>query len=170
MKRQAAVPFRLKRGQDRFTATTVTSVEEVVHGLLRLDGDRVVVQWRLTRRTDRVGTMDMRSDEEREAVREVVVPLEGVAAAAVRPRRWAPWAGPELVLRAADLRAFEEVAGEGGLKLDHPAELVLGLRRADLLAAEEFCAEVVLALAERALESASDERLPGTGRPALPEA
>jgi hypothetical protein len=56
-----------------------------------------------------------------------------------------------LVLRAADLGAFEEVTGAGGLALAHPSELVLRLRRADHLTAEEFAAELALALAERTL-------------------
>lgn len=153
MTRFAAVPFHLTRSRDQFTAASVTSTREVIHGLLRLEGDRLVFQWRLTRRTEHMGAMDMRADEEREAVRELIVPLSGVAGATVRRRRWAPWQGSRLTLRAADLRAFEEVAGEGGLKLDHPAELVLGLRRADVLAAEEFAAEVTLAVAERSLAS-----------------
>ena len=69
------------------------------------------------------------------------------------------------MLRASDLRAFEEVAGEGGLRLDHPAELLLDLRRADLLPAEEFAAEVALAVAERALGEVEDvPRLPPTAR------
>ena len=163
MTHQAAVPFRLSRGQDEFTAGSVTSTTEVVHGLLRLDDDRLVVQWRLARRTEHMGAVSVRSDEELEAVRELVVPLAGLAGAAVRRRWWAPWRGPLLVLRAADLRAFEDLAGEGGLRLDHPAELLLGLRRADLLLAEEFAAEVALAVAERALgEMGEVPRLPPT--------
>lgn len=42
------------------------------------------------------------------------------------------------MLTGADLRAFVEIAGEGGLRLDHPAELVLRVRRSDSLAAREF--------------------------------
>jgi hypothetical protein len=162
MTRQAAVPFHLVRSQDQFTGATVTSTREVIHGLLRLEGDRMVVQWRLARRTDHMGAMTVRSDEELGSVRELVVPLAGVAGAQVRRRWWLP-RNPVLVLRAADLRAFEEVAGDGGLKLDHPAELLLGLRRSDLLVAEEFAAEVTLAVAERALGA-------GEAMPPLPPA
>lgn len=162
--RQAAVPFHLRRSSDAFAGGSVTSTTEVVHGLLRLEGDRIVVQWRLARHTEHVGAMSVRSDEEMEAVRELVIPLSGVAGAELRGRRWLPWNAPLLVLRAADLRAFEEVAGEGGLKLDHPAELLLGLRRADLLTAEEFGAELAMALAERAL--AADERARALPSPA----
>lgn len=150
---RAAVPFHLVRGQDQFTASTVTSTKEVIHGLLRLEGERLVFQWRVARHTDHIGAATMRSDDELEAVRELVVPLSGMAGAELRRRWWIPWGAPRLVLRAADLRAFEEVAGEGGLRLDHPAELVLSLRRADRLAAEEFAAEVALAVAELALGS-----------------
>ncbi len=171
MKRFSAVPFHLARGADEFTASTVTSTKEVIHGLLRLEGDRLVFQWRAARHTDHIGAASIRSDEELEAVRELVVPLAGVAGVELRRRWWLPWSAPHLVLRAADLRAFEEVAGEGGLRLDHPAELVLPLRRADRLAAEEFTAEVALAVAERELASGGGAREapldPPDSRPAL---
>jgi hypothetical protein len=58
------------------------------------------------------------------------------------------------VLTAADLRAFEEVAGQAGLSLDHPAELALRLRSEDRAAGNEFVGELELALAERALAAA----------------
>lgn len=162
--RQAAVPFHLRRSRDAFSGMDVTSTTEVIHGLLRLEGDRLVIQWRLARHTEHVGAVSVRSDEELEAVRESIVPLGGVAGAAVRRRWWAPWAPHALVLRAADLRAFEEVAGMGGLKLDHPAELLLGIRRSDLLIAEEFAAELALAVAEHALPGSED--VPTVRRPA----
>ena len=165
MARQAAVPFHLSRSQDQFAGGTVTSTKEMIHGLLRLEGDRLVVQWRLARRIEHMGAMAVRSDEELGSVRELVIPLSGVAGAAVRRRWWLP-RNPVLVLRAADLRAFEEVAGEGGLKLDHPAELVLGLRRGDTLTAEEFAAELAMAVAERGLAADHAERLLRAASPA----
>lgn len=166
MPRVAAVPFHLRRSDDVVSGTSVTSTTEVVHGLLRLEADRLVVQWRLARQTQRVGAMSLRTDEELEAVRELAVPLSGLAGAAVRRRWWEPWVGPVLVLRAADLRAFEEVAGEGGLRLGHPAELILRLRRTDVLVAEEFASELDLALAERALAEAEEgPALPGSAPP-----
>ena len=151
MPRTAAVPFHLLRSTESVSGASVTSTKEIVHGLLRLQADRLTVQWRLARHTEHVGAMSLRTDEELEAVRELVVPLSGVAGAELRRRWWLPWNAPLLVLRAADLRAFEEVAGKGGLRLAHPAELILGLRRADTLVAEEFTAELALALAERAV-------------------
>lgn len=169
----ASVPFFLTRSEDAFSAATVTTTTETIHGLLRIDGPRLVVQWRLDRRTDRVGATELRTDRDFEEVREVVVPLSSVAGARVRHPGWAFWSGPRLVLHAADLQAFDALAGAGGLELDHPAELVLRVRRADRLAAEEFTAELALALAQ--LDDAGGWQglgpadAPGAGRLGDPE-
>ena len=157
MPNAAALPFVLRRSSDVITGREITSTTETVHGLARLDGDRVVLQWRVARSTDRVGS-EIRTDREVEPVREAAVPLAAIAGAAVRWRWW-PWPpGPHLVLTAADLRAFEDVAGATGLRLDHPAELALPLRRADRAAAAEFAGDLALAAAEHALRAA-DERV-----------
>lgn len=145
----AALPFTLKRRKDEFSATSLTSTTETVHGLLRLDGDRLVIQWRVARHTEHIGA-EFRTDEEMEAVREVVIPMEAVARAFVRRRWWEWWKGPQLVLTATDLQAFDEIVGEEGLRLSHPAEMVVGLRRRDRMLAEEFTAELTLAVAELA--------------------
>jgi hypothetical protein len=139
----------------------ITSTKETVYGLLRLDGDRLFIQWRTARTTERFGG-EIRSDQEMEQVREVSIPLVGIAGASVR-RRWWEWPSPpRLVLTAADLRAFEAVTSEGGMTLQHPAELVLRLRRRDGLAAEEFTAELSLAVAE--LAAGAPPTLPHPGR------
>ena len=152
MPHSAALPFVLHRSHDQVGIKEITSTHETVHGLLRLEGDRVYVQWRVARSTDRVG-MEIRTDREVEPVREVVLPLSAIAGATVRWRwKWPP--GPYLVLTAADLRAFEEVAGAAGLSLDHPAELALRLRRADRDAGTAFAGDLELAVAERALAAA----------------
>ena len=123
----------------------------------------MIAQWRLARKIEHIGS-EIRTDQDLEAVREVVVPLEAVAGAAVRPRFLGVLRGPVLVLTAADLRAFEEIAGEGGLRLGHPAELVVGVRRSDRILAEEFAAEVALALAERAAQGRRSQLSgPGAG-------
>lgn len=152
MPHSAALPFILRRSEDIVGGLEITSTTETIHGLVRLDGDRLHIQWRVARATQRVG-MEIRTDRELAPVREVVVPLSALASADVRWRwRWPP--GPHLVLTAADLRAFEEVAGTAGMSLDHPAELSLPLRRADRAAGVDFAAELELALAERALRAA----------------
>ena len=151
MAHSAALPFVLRRSHD-VVGWEVTSTRETVHGLVRLEGDRVFIQWRVARSIDHVG-MQIRTDHEVEPVREVVIPLGAVAGASVRWRwRWPP--GTYLVLTAADLRAFEEVAGAAGLSLDHPAELALRLRGADRALGSEFAGELELALSERELAAA----------------
>jgi hypothetical protein len=151
MPHSAAIPFLLHRRHD-VVGVAITTTRETVHGLLRLDGDRLYVQWRVARAIDHVG-MTIRSDKQVEPVREVVIPLSAIAGAAVKwSWRWPP--GPYLVLTAADLRAFEEVAGTAGLSLDHPAELELRLRRSDRALGAEFAGELELALAERDLAAA----------------
>jgi hypothetical protein len=163
MPHSAALPFVLHRSHDEIGKGEITSTQETVHGLLRLDGDRVHVQWRVARETDRVGKQ-IRTDREVDPVREVVLPLGAIAGAAVRWRwGWPP--GPYLVLTAADLRAFEDVAGAAGLSLDHPAELALRLRRADRDLATEFAGDLELAVAERALAAAEAKQLPDAGTP-----
>lgn len=168
MRRQATVPFHLRKSSDVYSSTSITTTTERIHGLLRLDGDQVIIQWRLSRQTDHLGAASMHSTEELEAVQEVVLAVSSVSAAVVKRSRWNPWGGGRLVMRAADLRAFEGVAGQGGMKLQHPAEIVLRLRREDLLAAEEFAAELTLCLAEGA--GAGDvPRVTGMSRPLLPD-
>lgn len=158
----AALPFSLRRSQDVLGAASITTTTERVHGLLRLDGDRLIIQWRLTRSTQTLGD-GIRTDEEMEPVKEVELPLEAVASAVVRRPWWKFGAGLRLVLTAADLQAFDILAGEGGLKLSHPAEVVVRLRRRDALAAEEFTAEVALALAKRAFKGFESRTLVGEG-------
>jgi hypothetical protein len=128
----------------------MTTTTERVHGLLRLDGERLFIQWRLTRKIQTLGS-GIRTEQEMEPVREIVLPLRAIAGARVRRPWWLFGIGLRLVLTAADIQAFDELAGEGGLKLAHPAEVVLRLRRRDALAAEEFTAELALALAELSL-------------------
>lgn len=159
MPRSATLPFTLRRSSDVYTSAEYTSTTETVHGLLHLEGERLVIQWRVARKVDRMGRASVRSDEEVEEVREVVVPLAGLAGAVVRERWWERWRGPRLVLTAADLRAFEGFTGPEGLRLAHPAQLVLRLRPTDRLAAAEFAAELELAVADR---------IPGPVRPSLP--
>jgi hypothetical protein len=87
----------------------------------------------------------------------VTIPLEGVASAEVRSPWWKFGEGTILVLTAADLRAFERLTGDAGLRLDHPAELVLRIRKADRPSAREFTSELELAQAERALRIAASD-------------
>jgi hypothetical protein len=172
MARSATLPFIFKRGRDAISAGTgtVITTRETVHGLLRLEGGHLTIQWRLARKTERVG-LDIRTDHEVEAVQETVVSLSRIAGATVRGGGWLWPLGLRLVLTAADLTALEGLAGKDGLSLDHPAELLVRLRRSDRLAAEEFCAELALAISSRELDRAEDapslDRAPASGSPRL---
>ena len=158
MTRFATLPFTLRRSKDTFTASSMTTTTETVHGLLHLEGDELIVQWRLARKTDHLG-LGMHSDEEFEAVRKATVPISAMAGAIVRRPWWRFWSGPRIVLMASDLQALEAVVGEDGLRLAHPAQLVLHVRRSDALVAAEFAAELELAVAEGALARADERRL-----------
>lgn len=160
----AAVPFVIRRTHNVVSGPEVTAIREDSHGLLRLEAGKLVAQWSTAREASRVGH-EIRVDRSLGPVEEVSVPLAALAGARVRWRLlpWPPrW---QLVLRAADLQAFRALAGEAGLLLEHPAELVLDLRRADRVAAREFAAELDLALAEAALEAAEGEGRLGTSDP-----
>ena len=167
MPHSASLPFTLKRKQEVFGLSSMTSTTELIHGLLRLDGDRVVIQWRLGRKTEYLGG-EIRTNQEYEAVREVVIPLEAISGATVRRRWWELFRAPKLVLTGADLQAFEEVAGEDGLRSEHPAKLIVKVRRRDRMLADEFAAELVLAVAERSLERYQERALGRGGHEGLP--
>ena len=157
MTHSATLPFSLRRGADAYSGATVTTTRETVHGLLVLRGGQLTIQWRLARKTEEVGWR-LRSGHEIEPVRQTSVPVSRVAGATVRSGRW-NWLGkPHLVLTASDLTALQALAGSEGLGLDHPAELVADIRREDRLAAEEFCAELALAIA--AHEQGGDTMVP----------
>jgi hypothetical protein len=163
----AALPFVLRREHGVVSVREVTATREELHGLLRLDAERLVIQWRATREISRVGR-EIRTDRVLAPIREVSLPLSGLAGARIRRvwRKW--WWGEVVVLTAADLRAFDVLTDEEGvpgLVLEHPAELVLELRRSDSRQAREFVSELTLALAEEAFRAA--EREPAA--PLLPE-
>ncbi|HEY4216443.1 MAG TPA: hypothetical protein VGM67_04865 [Gemmatimonadaceae bacterium] len=70
--------------------------------------------------------------------------------------RWPPVG--YLVLTAADLLAFEDLAGSEGLQLKHPAQFEIRIGRESRAAALEFASELDLALADRALRAADEEQ------------
>jgi hypothetical protein len=148
-----AFPFTLRTDDSVVGAALITSTRETTHGLLRFGEDGLRVQWRSSRATQHVGD-EIRTDREIDPVQEVNVAPSALAGAAVRWlwNRWPP--GRYLVLTGADFRAFEGLAGISGLRLDHPAQLVVPIRRAQTLPAREFAVEIELALADRAIRRA----------------
>jgi len=151
-----ALPFTLHRSNGVISGKEITSTVETIHGLLRVDSDSLVLQWRVQRRTDRVGA-EIRSDRELDPVREASIPVASVSGAVVRWPRWGRRRPGRLVLTAADLRAFESLTGPGGFELAHPAQLVLEVRREDKDAARELATQIELTIADHALRIAEGD-------------
>jgi hypothetical protein len=116
-----------------------------VDGLLTLDGDALLLQYRVR---DKAAAYDS-------GVRELRVPLEGVESVEVR-RRW--FGSPRVVIRVRDLRLLATLPGSRG------GELALQVARHELPAAQDLASTVALRAAERALGAGSERR----ERPQLP--
>ena len=163
MRRSASIPFVLVRS-NQVIGREITTTTEEINGLIQFASETLKVQWRAARSTNRVGA-EIRTDVEMGPVIEAEVPLSAIGGVELRTLKWyrQPTLRPalQLILRASDLRAFESIAGTAGMSLEHPAELVIPVRKADRMAAEEFVGELQLALAElgesHALNSASDQ-------------
>ncbi|MGK2962643.1 MAG: hypothetical protein ACSLFK_10930 [Gemmatimonadaceae bacterium] len=167
--RSGALPFYIRRSDDVVDLSVITSTYETVHGLLHLEGERLTIQWRVGRKTERVG-MAVRTDREVDPVQEIVVPVSLLASATVKAPWWSFGTHLQVALIANDLRAFEDLSGTGGFRLDHPAELVVRVRKSDREAAEEFAGKLELAMADFALRIAERGRLePAPSVPRLPD-
>lgn len=155
---RAALPFVLTRTEQVFGAE-YRVIEETLQGLLVLQGEQLTVQWRREQQTNRYGE-EIRSDRAIDAVRTTAVPLAALASARLDERWWRRQAS--LVITAADLAAFDGVAGADGLQLDHPGELRVPVARAAREQARSFTNELEFALAEIAMQRAEveDARLP----------
>ncbi len=161
-----AVPFTLKRSSDVWRAEGYTAKTETAHGLARLEADRLVIQWRTRTETESFYATSYGTKEEIHPVKEISIPLTHVASASVPRRWWSFLTGPRLEITASDLLAFEEIAGGQGLRLKHPAKLALRIKRADRLVAEEFAAELILAVARLPDGKGDSRRVAlGTGGP-----
>lgn len=147
MPRHATLPFLVRRSSDVVTGMSVTSTTETVHGLFRLEEQRLVVQWRLSTSTDEVGPQ-IRTDTSVGEVREVTIPLAAVGGALLRRPWWAFGRRLILVLTANDLQAMDALAGAGGLQLAHPGQLEVRIRPSDRDLANEFIADLALAVSE----------------------
>ncbi|HEX8692077.1 MAG TPA: hypothetical protein VF746_06645 [Longimicrobium sp.] len=139
----SAVPFTLRRQELTSAALKWEQVDTVVRGLLRLDDDDLVFQWREEASVQRWGGGGGYSREKSESeVMEKRVPLAALRSARLK-RRW--WLLADLALAAADLRAFEGLPGGRG------SELVVRVARADRSAAADLASGIELALADRLL-------------------
>lgn len=147
MPRHATLPFLVRRSSDVITGMRVTSTTETVHGLYRLEEQRLVVQWRLHTSTDEVGPQ-IRTDTSIGEVHEVAIPLAAIGGALLRRPWWAFGRRLTLVLTANDLQAMDVLTGIDGLQLAHPGQLEVRIRPVDYDLAREFVADLALAISE----------------------
>lgn len=148
--RIAALPFQLSAEHQVISGGSITTTEERRNGVLRLENDAVMVQWRVEREIQRIGP-EIRTDTELAGIREVTVPIYALGDARIQSRGRLWWRKWEIVLTARDLQAYDALAREDGFAFVHPSELILPLRKDAVDAARDFASEVELAIAEHAL-------------------
>lgn len=154
MPRPATLPFSLSRTQSQYRTASVTSTTEKVQGVLHLESGVLRITWRRAVVTESYSSLDMKTDEDVEEVREVELPLTALGRAWLREPRWfRRFRGSRLILTATDLRAFESFAGPEGLGLEHAGRVELRIAREDRLEAAEFLADLEMAQAQRLLEA-----------------
>ncbi|MBL0889685.1 MAG: hypothetical protein IBJ19_03635 [Gemmatimonadaceae bacterium] len=154
--RIAALPFQLSAEHQVISGGSVTTTEERRNGVLRLEGDTVIVQWRVEREIQRIGP-EIRTDTELAGIREVTIPIHALGDARIQNRGRLWWRKWEIVLTARDLQAYDALAREDGFVFAHPSELILPLRKDAVDAARDFASEVELAIAEHALSLAQGQ-------------
>jgi hypothetical protein len=162
-----ALPFVVRRQHQAIDGREVTSTSENTYGLVRLGYESLYIQWRVVREISRVGR-EIRSEREQDPVREVVVPLARLSGVRMK-RDWSRFRPRHvLVLTAVDLTAFDAITDEDdvpGLALDHPAEIVLEVRRSDRNRLGEFTNALRAAVSEhllKALDAENDSHLDGS--------
>lgn len=128
------IPFKMKvehpRADETFAMTELMSASRSIEGLLRMDGDDMVLQFRVH---DYVLDVNMKQEKDTSEAHEVRVPLASLAEAKLKG--W--WRG-KLVLTSMDLTTFEALGCTDG-------RVVLTVPRA----AKPDAAELATALAFR---------------------
>jgi hypothetical protein len=103
------LPFKLKvPGKDEFQGADITSVSYRFHGLLRLDGTDLHIEWAGTAHVDEVGTLNVRSETLPLPSETLDLPVSRLATVEVR----GGWLRPRLEITATDLAALAVVPGE----------------------------------------------------------
>jgi len=103
------LPFKLKvPGKDEFQGADITSVSYRFHGLLRLDGTDLHIEWAGTAHVDEVGTLNVRSETLPLPSETLDLPVSRLATVEVR----GGWLRPRLEITATDLAALAVVPSE----------------------------------------------------------
>ncbi len=137
-----AVPFRTKLPSDWRSGRETVITERRVDGILRLTGDDLQVEIRITEAvTTMGGSTGYATDQTASDVAELTVPLERVAALRLKKRWW----GPRLTIVTDSLRFFKDVPGSKQGRLD------LRIARRDLQMAQTLVTEARIRLADLSL-------------------
>lgn len=157
-----ALPFVQQRLHQDYSGPDYTTTSETVHGIIRLDGDVLRLQWRISREINKFNKYGAghSSDSQQEAIREIEIPLEKLSGARIK-RIWYRVPPKEvLLITTSDLQTFSKFTIEDkvpGLASDHPAELVLEIRRSDRKRWHVFCSALRFAISEQMLASMEGE-------------
>jgi hypothetical protein len=101
--------FRLKlAGTDKFSGFSAVSTSFRVHGLLRLEGEQLVIQWGGTVQVQEVGLLSLQDESEVLPIEQVVVPVSDLYRATLAGGWWRP----RLKLEARELAALGAVPSE----------------------------------------------------------
>lgn len=143
----AVLPFRLKAASEtQVAAWHSRTVSYRIHGLVRVEDGRLVLQWSGAAEVIEMKGTGARVKEETLPVRTVTLPVTRVAQLALEGRWWR-W---RLVLRATDLAALAEVPGA------RDGALILWIARRDRAIAAELIANLEIQQADAALAAAEE--------------
>lgn len=137
------IPFKIRRATR--DSNTYLQTATHVHGLVGMEDDEVVLQYRITTVRQRIGAMPERTESE---VGEARIPLDAIRRAEVRRG----WFRTRVVLLPANLHSFGGIPGFTG------DELVLTIPRAERAGAADLVSSIEMALSTRLLDGPSGGR------------
>lgn len=138
------VPFTLKApGKDEYGPSMYRSVTWRFHGIAKLDGNQLILEFAGEKLVDQVKGAEVKSWSETVEVRQVVLPVGKVGRIEVKG-----WLRVRIELWATDLGLLDSVPGA------NQGRITLRIARRDRLEAQELAATVRLASADSALYSA----------------
>ncbi len=149
-----SIPVRLLSGaaESSVTQGVARSVSMRLHGVLRLAGDKLVLEWSGTRHLSEAGRGSARSVTEPVPVSRVVLPVASLGRIALRQRWWRP----RIELVSNDLAAVAGVPSARGGRIE------LAIARSDRHSAADLISRIELAAADHALAAAERlHQLPG---------
>ncbi len=105
----APLPFTLKvPGKDDITGADISSTTFRFHGLLRFDGQELLLEWAGTADIDEVSGLDVRSETISLPAESLAVPIERIRTVELHPGWWRP----HLEVTGSDLGALATVPSE----------------------------------------------------------